>query len=258
MSFKDKAFLVTGGCTGIGLATARHLLGEGAKVAITDIAQATVDRALGELGGGENLIGLAGDAASTPAMEAIVAETVRNFGRLDGLVASAGIRQRSVPITELTDEVWDEVLRVNLRGVFVSCRAAVPQLIETQGAIVTVASLSADVGRLEQTAYCASKAGVAQFSRSLSLELAKHNVRVNTVCPGSIDTPMVRKAQEQDGPQTLRDRVEGAPARFRAGIPLRRIGEPQDLADLICFLLSSSSKHITGQAINIDGGESVV
>jgi NAD(P)-dependent dehydrogenase (short-subunit alcohol dehydrogenase family) len=258
MSFKEKAFLVTGGCTGIGLATARHLLSEGAKVAITDIAQATVDRAVAELGGGENLIGFAGDAASTPEMEAIVAQTVERFGRLDGLVASAGIRQRSVPITELTDEVWDEVLRVNLRGVFVSCRAAVPHLIEAQGAIVTVASLSADVGRLEQTAYCASKAGVAQFSRSLSLELAKHNVRVNTVCPGSIDTPMVRKAQEQDGPQTLRDRVEGAPARFRAGIPLRRIGEPQDLADLICFLLSNSSKHITGQAINIDGGESVV
>jgi NAD(P)-dependent dehydrogenase (short-subunit alcohol dehydrogenase family) len=186
-------------------------------------------------------------------------QAVAKFGRLDGLVANAGIRMRSVPFTELDEDVWDQIIRVNLRGVFISCRAAAPHMIAAKtGSIVTVASISARLARLDQSAYCASKAAVIQLSRALALELAQHGIRVNAICPGTVNTAMFQKALVQDGDKILHDRIHGSATRFRSGIPLRRIAEVEDAAGSILFLLSDAARHITGQALSIDGGESII
>jgi 2,3-dihydro-2,3-dihydroxybenzoate dehydrogenase len=126
------------------------------------------------------------------------------------------------------------------------------------GAIVAVASLSGFAPRIGQSAYCVSKAGVIQFARTLALELAEHRIRVNSVCPGTVNTALIKQAQAQDGPQILQDRIYGNAARFRPGIPLRQIAEPEDIAATILFLLSPAARHITGQTIFVDGGESIV
>jgi NAD(P)-dependent dehydrogenase (short-subunit alcohol dehydrogenase family) len=123
----------------------------------------------------------------------------------------------------------------------------------------TVAVLArGEIPYIGQSAYCASKAAVIHFSRVLALELSAHQVRVNSVCPGTTETPLIKQAILQEGPHTLSDRIHGSLELFRAGIPLRRIAQPDDIAATIAFLLSTSARHITGQAIFVDGGESIV
>ena len=260
MSFETKVVAVTGSASGIGFETARQLASSGASVALLDIdarALAVAERTIPHAEG--QLMSLAADTAETSQMESAVQAITARFGRLDGLVANAGIRMRSTRVTELDDDVWDRLMRVNLRGVFVACRAAArPMIAANSGAIVAVASLIGFAPRIGQSAYCVSKAGVIQLSRALALELAEHRIRVNAVCPGTVNTAILKQAQAQDGPQTLQDRIHGSTTRFRPGIPLRQIAEPEDIAATILFLLSPAARHITGQTIFVDGGESII
>jgi 2,3-dihydro-2,3-dihydroxybenzoate dehydrogenase len=260
VSLETKVVAVTGSASGIGLETARQLASSGASVALLDIdarALAVAERTIPHTEG--QLMSIAVDTAETSQMESAVQSTTARFGRLDGLVASAGIRMRSTRVTELEDDVWDRLMRVNLRGVFVACRAAArPMIAANSGAIVAVASLIGFAPRIGQSAYCVSKAGVIQLSRALALELAEHRIRVNAVCPGTVNTAILKQAQAQDGPQTLQDRIHGSTTHFRPGIPLRQIAEPEDIAATILFLLSPAARHITGQTIFVDGGESII
>ncbi len=260
MRQEARVVAVTGAASGIGLETARQLAASGAKVALIDVDSAALpaaERAIPHAEG--QLLSLAADTAETSQMEGAVEAITARFGRLDGFVANAGVRMRSTPVMELDDAVWDRLMRVNLRGVFVACRAgARPMIAAKAGAIVAVASLSGFAARIGQSAYCVSKAGVIQFARTLSLELAEHRIRVNAVCPGTVNTAILKQAQVQDGPQVLHDRIYGNVARFRPGIPLRQIAEPEDIAGTILFLLSPAARHITGQTIFVDGGESIV
>ena len=258
--FSGKAIAVTGGASGIGLETARQVLEHGGSVAIFDLDAQGLDRAkVGLAQYGDRVFASVADSADLRSMTRATDQAVEKFVRLDGLVANAGIRMRSVPFTELDEDTWDQIMRVNLRGVFVTCRAAAPHMIAAKaGAIVTVASISGQVARLDQSAYCASKAGVIQLSRALALELAQYKVRVNAVCPGTVNTAMIQKAIKQDGENILHDRIYGSAARFRTGIPLRRIAETDDLANTILFLLSEAARHITGQTLGVDGGESII
>lgn len=260
MEFSGKVIAVTGGASGIGLEAARQALERGASVAIFDLDAPELDRAKAGLAQyGDRVFAAVADAADLISMTRVTSQAVGKFGRLDGLVANAGIRMRSVPFTELDEDVWDQIIRVNLRGVFITCRAAAPHMIAAKaGAIVTVASISGQVARLDQSAYCAGKAGVIQLSRALALELAQYKIRVNAVCPGTVNTAMFQKALLQDGDKIMHDRVYGSAARFRSGIPLRRIAETDDLASSILFLLSDGACHITGQALFVDGGESII
>jgi 2,3-dihydro-2,3-dihydroxybenzoate dehydrogenase len=261
MSYEGQAIAVTGAANGIGLETARMLAARGASVALIDldsVALASAAQLFSE-SNHQAVMTIAADTADTDAMENAIAEVLRRFGRLDALVANAGIRMHSTPIVELEDEIWDRVIRVNLRGVFVSCRAAARPMIEKKaGCIVVVASISGHAVRIGQSAYCASKAGAIQLGRVFALELAEHRIRVNTVCPGTVNTAMFKLAQAQDGPQVLQERIYGSASRFRPGIPLRQIAEPEDVASAIVFLLSSDARHITGQTVFVDGGESIV
>jgi 2,3-dihydro-2,3-dihydroxybenzoate dehydrogenase len=255
-----KVVAVTGAAGGIGLETARQLAASGANVALIDVdapaltlAERTIPHADGQL------MSIAGDTAETSHMEDAIQAITARFGRLDALVANAGIRMRSTRIAELEDDVWDRLLRVNLRGVFVACRAgARPMIAAKSGAMVTVASISGKVPRIGQSAYCVSKAGVIQLTRTLALELAEHGIRVNAVCPGTVNTALLKQAQAQDGPEVLRHRIYGSTDTFRPGIPLRQIAEPEDVAAMILFLLSPAARHMTGQSIYVDGGESIV
>ncbi|MGP1680502.1 MAG: SDR family NAD(P)-dependent oxidoreductase, partial [Burkholderiales bacterium] len=232
----------------------------GGSAAIFDLDAQALGRAQAGLTQyGDRVLAAVADSADLPSMILATDQVVEKYGRLDGIVANAGIRMRSVPFTELDEDIWDQVIRVNLRGVFVTCRAAAPHMIAAKtGSIVTIASISGQVARLDQSAYCASKAGVIQLSRAMALELAQHKIRVNTICPGTVNTAMFQKALLQDGEKILRDRVYGSAARFRSGIPLRQIAESHDLASSILFFLSDSARHITGQTLFVDGGESIV
>lgn len=260
MKFSGKIIAVTGGASGIGLETARQILECGGSVAIFDLDARELDRAKAGLAQyGDRVLAAVADSADLSSMTRVTDQAVEKFGRLDGMVANAGIRMRSVPFTELDEDIWDQVIRVNLRGVFVTCRAAAPHMIAAKtGSIVTIASISGQVARLDQSAYCASKAGVIQLSRAMALELAQHKVRVNAICPGTVNTAMFQKALLQDGEKIMHDRVYGSAARFRSGIPLRQIAEADDLASSILFFLSDAARHITGQTLFVDGGESIV
>jgi len=260
MTFEGQVIAVTGAAGGLGLEASKHFARAGASVALIDLYAEPLAEARELIEGApDKIITIAADTADSGAMGNAITGIVNRFGRLDGLIANAGVRMKSTLVSELDDEIWDRTLRVNLRGVFVTCRAAARAMIQAKsGAIVTVASISGQAPRLGQSAYCASKAGVIQLSRVLALELAEHHIRVNTLCPGTINTPMMKRVQLQDGPQAINDRIYGSLERFRPGIPLRRVAEPEDVVPMIAFLLSGAAKHITGQTIFVDGGESIV
>lgn len=229
-------------------------------VAIFDLDAQELDRAKAGLAQyGDRVLAAIADSADLSSMTRVTDQAVKTFGRMDGMVANAGIRMRSVPFTELDENIWDQIIRVNLRGVFVTCRALAARMITAKTrSIVTIASISGQVARLDQSAYCASKAGVIQLSRAMALELAQYKIRVNAICPGTVNTAMFQKALLQDGEKIMHDRVYGSAIRFRSGIPLRQIAEPDDLAGSILFFLSDAARHITGQTLFVDGGESIV
>lgn len=249
---------IVGGASGIGLATARLLAANGARIALLDRDNAALRSVESEFGA-DACVAQA-DVTDSGQIDKALEAAEAKLGRLSGLVVAAGIRMHSTPVVELSDEAWDRIIEVNLRGVFVSCRSAARLMIKskTPGSIVAISSISGVAARYEQSAYGASKAAVIQLMRVLALELAGHGIRANTVCPGTVNTAMFQLAQQQDGPEVIKNRIFGSSDRFRPGIPLRRIAEPEEVASLTSFLLSEASRHITGQSICIDGGETVI
>jgi len=257
----EKVVAITGGAGGIGLATARKLVAGGAKVAVLDLGEETVRKAAAELSpDGSAALGLAVDTTDESAVTQAVTAARQRFGRLDGLVTAAGVRQAAALALDLDLAVWERTMRVNVTGTFLAARAAARVMIDdgTKGAIVTIASVTATGARWAQSAYCTSKAAVAHLSRVLALELSAHDIRVNAVSPGVTETPMIRQAVIDDGPDVLRDKVEGSLAQFRPGIPLRRLAQPSEPAEAICFLLSPAASFITGAELFVDGGVSAL
>ncbi|MHB1006401.1 MAG: SDR family NAD(P)-dependent oxidoreductase [Chloroflexota bacterium] len=260
MTFAGQVIAITGGAGGMGSATAWRLAELGAKVALIDFdGNAARARAAEMAAKGHEALGLAANTADENEVEQALGQVVAQFGALDGLVLAAGVRMRSTPIAELDTAVWDQVLKVNLTGTFFACRAAARLMMPTRkGAIVIIASLTGHSARMNQSAYCVSKAGTIMLTQVLALELAGYGIRVNAICPGTTATPMIKQAMAQDGAKTMHDRIYGNQDTFRPGIPLRRIAEPEEQAEVIAFLLSSAAGHMTGQSIFVDGGESIV
>jgi 3-oxoacyl-[acyl-carrier protein] reductase len=245
--FDGRTVLVTGGATGLGLATARAFGRAGANIALNDLNAERVTRAVSELAGeGIQAGGYAADVADGNAVRAMVDAIVARHGRIDVLVANAGIYPNT-PFLDITEDEWDRVLDVNLKGCFLTCQAVTRAMVEAGqgGTIVTLASGAANNAIWGWAHYCASKAGVVLLTKTMALELAGHGIRVNAVLPGYIDVP--------EGGAHLTEEYRGA---ARSAVPLGRPGEPADIANAILLLASPLAGYVTGTTLIVDGGSS--
>ena len=244
MLLDGKVALVTGASRGIGRAIALKLAAEGAKVAINyagNTAKAEEVKAEIEKNGGEAIL-VQADVADAAAVEAMVNATVEAFGQIDILVNNAGITRDGL-LMRMKDEDFDAVINTNLKGVFY-CTKLVSKLMmkKRSGRIINMASVVGLMGNAGQTNYAAAKAGVIGFSKSAAKELAARGITVNMVAPGFIDTDMTAAMTDKAREMTL------------TGIPLNRMGTPEDVANAVAFLVSDNASYITGQVINVDGG----
>lgn len=248
-----KTALITGGASGIGRAAAEALLGQGASVMLVDRDTALLDPVVAELSaGGHRVSGFVADVRNLGELDAAVAATVERFGGLDILVAAAGI-QRYGTVTETSEDLWAEVMDVNLTGAFLAAKAALPQLRERRGAIVLVSSVQAFVAQGGAAAYVTSKGAINAFARSLAIDEARFGVRANVVCPGSVDTPMLRTSARQSSDGT----VAGEQARLAEWgkiHPLGRVARASEVGEVIAFLASERASFVTGASIPVDGG----
>ncbi|GAB3840676.1 SDR family NAD(P)-dependent oxidoreductase [Dactylosporangium cerinum] len=240
--YDGRVALVTGAASGIGRATAARLRDEGARVVGLDIAPVSLDGAPG-------ILGIRCDLRDEEQVAAAVADAVEWGGRLDLLANVAGVAA-SAHTTDVTLAEWDRILAINLTGTFLACRAALPHLVATRGAVVNVASLAGVRGWRYSAAYSAAKAGVVGLTRSLAVEYAPDGVRVACVCPGSVDTPLKRDlvpAPDQD------PRLAGH-ARALLDPP---VADPAEVAAAIAYLGSAEARFATGAVLRLDGGAGV-
>jgi len=254
MRLKDKVALVTGAASGIGRATAALFGREGAKVMCADLDGEGAERIARQIadGGGE-AASVQADVSVAADTQRMVRETVERWGRLGILFNNAG-EEFGLPVTQVPEEQWDRLIDVNLKGVFLGCKYAIPEMLKTGGgSIVNTASVAGLRGYGWLSTYCASKGGVVIMTKSLAVEWASQSVRVNAVCPGVIRTPMTDKAIEQGG-AALGSSREEALARIAAAHPMGRIGEPEEVARAVLFLASDEASFITGVALPVDGG----
>jgi NAD(P)-dependent dehydrogenase (short-subunit alcohol dehydrogenase family) len=247
-----KVALVAGGSLGIGRATARRLADEGAAVVLSGHDDASVAEALAELrGAGLEVDGRRADVKSAAEVEALVGFAAERYGGVDILVNSAGI-QRYGTVVDTSEEVWDEVLAVNLKGMFLTAKHCIRELRRRGGGtIVNVASVQAFATQAGVAAYAASKAGVVGLTKAIAVDHAAENIRCNAVCPGSVDTPMLRFAAglfKGDGTEDDTIRAWGS---FH---PLGRVARPEEVAEVIAFLAGDRASFVTGAELKVDGG----
>jgi len=247
MDFSGKRVLVTGSSRGIGQATARLFCESGAQVAVNGRTPDSTAAGMAALGDSDRLVAAPGDVSSVAGCEAVVGAAVEELGGLDILVNSAGVAF-FLPLDDSDEAVWDATLDTNLKGTFFCVRAAADPLRESGGNIVNVASDAGLIGEKGLSVYCASKGGVVNLTRAMALELAPA-VRVNCVCPGYVDTDMVRRdgIDQADDPQSAEQTIVDY-------APLKRISKPTEIAKAIAYLAGEDAVFITGSALQIDGG----
>ena len=244
--------LITGGGSGIGAATARRLAAAGYGVCVSGRRREPLQEVAEETGG----LAVVADTADPDAIQTAVDAAVERFGGLDVLVCSAGTGA-SGAVAEQTPERWTRVIDTNLTGAFMACRAALPELVEARGAIVTVASVAGLRAGPESAAYAASKAGLIMLTQSIALDYGPTGVRANCVCPGWIRTAMADAEMDQLAERTGGER-EGAYERATRLVPARRAGTPEEAAEAIAWLASRASSYVNGAVLPVDGGGAIV
>lgn len=242
MRFDGKVAIVTGGASGIGEATVRAFVREGANVVIADYSEYGQQLASKLASGTERAIFVKTDVTDTKAVQALIAKTVETYGRLDIMFANAGIAADG-PIDELDETAWQKTIDINLTGVYLCDKYAIDQMrSQGGGVIVNCGSIHSHVGKSGVTAYAATKGGVKLLTQTLAIDYGAQNIRVNAVCPGYIDTPLLKDIPD-DKKQAL-----------LALHPIGRLGRAEEVASVVLFLASDESSFVTGASILVDGG----
>lgn len=249
MDFSGKVAIVTGGGSGIGRASAVKLAAAGAQVCVADVNEVGGEETVAQIqaAGGQAFF-IRCDVSRSADVQAMVESTVRSYGGLDIALNNAGVGGLMGRTEDLSEDDWDLVMNVNLKGVWLCMKYELPHLVARgAGSVINVASLAGLVGFQNNSCYSASKHGVVGLTKSAALEYARRGVRVNAICPGFTDTAMVGQ---------LVDEVPGMAERTRMVSPMRRLGTVDEIADAVLFLAGDTSTFITGQAIALDGGAS--
>lgn len=247
-SLDDRVVLITGAASGLGLASSRLAHQRGAKLVLADINMDTLEPIAAEL----EALAITCDVSNPTDSARAVEATVAHHGRIDGLVNAAGVMQ-TTPFLEVDEAQYDRIVSVNLKGAFFLAQAAARRMSARGGSIVLFSSTAGRAGRPLASHYAAAKAGILNLVKSTAVALGPDNVRVNAVCPGLIETPMI--AHIRDERSRLQSvSVEEVQERWESSIPLRRLGTPEDVAEVVAFLLSEASRYITGEQIGVAGG----
>lgn len=240
MRFKDKVVIVTGGASGIGEASVRAFAREGAKVVIADFADH--GQALADELGADKALFIKIDVTDSEAVQAMIAQTVAQFGRLDVMFANAGIAADG-PIDELEESAWQRTIDINLGGVYLCDKYAIQQFLkQSGGVIVNCGSIHSHVGKRGVTAYAAAKGGVKLLTQTLGIEYGAKGIRVNAVCPGYIDTPLLSHIPDD------------AKEKLVALHPMGRLGRAEEVANAVLFLACDEASFVTGSSLMVDGG----
>lgn len=237
--FKEKIAVVTGGASGIGLATTKKLLSEGANVVILDLKMD--EEIINSLG--ENVLYLKCDVSNEENVKNCIEEIIKKFNHIDYLVANAGIGGSASKPHEVSMDEWNKVISVNQTGIFLLNKYVINEMLKSgKGAVVNTSSMYGLVGSTTSFAYSASKGAINQMTRSLALTYARDNIRVNAIAPGYVDTPILSMV-----PDNIKEAMGNE-------LPIGRLGKDTEIANLICYLLSDDASFITGSIIPIDGG----
>ena len=249
MKLLEKVAIITGGTSGIGLAIAQLFSKEGANVVLVGRDEKKGNRALNNtLGNVHKAVFIKTDVSNSEAVSNMVDKTIQNYGKIDILINNAGINILGT-VVDTTEKIWDEIIDINLKGVFLCCKYTIPYMLKAgKGSIINLGSINSFMAFENEVAYDASKGGVLMFTKATALDYAKNNIRVNCICPGAIKTPQLQAViNESSDPEELED---GMIKKH----PVNRLGRPDEVARLALFLASDDSSFITGAAITVDGG----
>lgn len=246
MKLEGKVAVITGGNSGIGLAVAKAFGSEGARVAILGRSQSTLEDAVDEIG--PETICIRGDVGELADLELLYQTVVERFGKIDILFANAGIAKFS-PIYDFTEELFDEICRINFKGVFFTIQRAIPHLRDNASVIVNAGSGNSSHGKPLTSIYTATKAAVRSLARTLSAELVDRGIRINALSPGMTHTPIIERDSGLSG-----ELKEAIARRIESEIPLKRMGTPEEMVGAAVFLASSESRYCVGSEIAVDGG----
>jgi NAD(P)-dependent dehydrogenase (short-subunit alcohol dehydrogenase family) len=255
-NLESKVIIITGAAMGLGLAAAKELASQGANLVLVDynkeslgIAEAELQAQFPEI----KTLTVVADVSKEDAVKNYVDQTVKSFGRIDGLYNNAGIEGKQAGMTEYDVDIFKKVIDINLMGVYYAMRYVIPVMQkQNYGRIVNVASVGGIRGVLNQVPYVASKHAVSGMTKNAALEYARYGINTNAIAPGAILTPMVAEAFKQVNPQD----PKAAEADYAKANPTKRLGIPEEVAKVVAFLLSSDCSYVNGQTIAIDGGES--